>query len=452
MRILFGTDGIRGIALNELTPELAYRTGQAAALVLTKELGRRSTIIIGKDTRRSGDMLESALSAGICSVGSDVIIAGVVPTPAIAYLVTKHADAGIVISASHNPSEHNGIKIFNADGYKLSDALEEEIEKIILDKDAVKFCETNEIGRVKYGFDLVDEYIEHIVSTVGGNLAGVSFAVDCANGASSAIAPKLFEKLGAYFKCINCDPDGENINDHCGSTHLESLRDFVVENELDFGVAFDGDADRCLIVDEKGAVLDGDRIMAALATYLKNAGRLPHDTFVSTVMSNLGLHAYAKENGLHIATANVGDRYVLETMQHGDYRLGGEQSGHIIMLDYATTGDGLLTSVQFISMLKNRGGKASELSEAVKNYPQLLINVKVPNSLKAKIAKESSVQKVIDQYASQLGENGRILVRHSGTEALVRVMVEGKNFDEVNEIAKAVAEAISARVDELPNK
>ena len=442
---LFGTDGIRGVANRELTSQLAFKCGQAAAIVLTKELGHKAKIYIGKDTRISSDMLECALAAGISSVGAEVGLLGFMPTPAVAYLTVAHrVDAGVVISASHNPMEFNGIKIFNADGYKLSDALEEEIEKVVLSEEEIPVCTGADIGRVYHLENYVSEYIGYLARTIDGDLSGLRVLVDCANGAASHTARELFCSLKADCDFIFDTPDGVNINAGCGSTHMDTLRNQVVSGKFDVGIAFDGDADRCLVVDETGAIIDGDRIMAICASYLKEKGELHDDTFVATVMSNLGLHAYGRKNGLTIACAPVGDRNVLEMMQKGGYVLGGEQSGHVIFLNHSTTGDGELTAVQFLSILKQSGKKVSELTGDIPQYPQVIINVKVENPIKAKVAEDREVKMAIRDVTERLKEEGRILVRPSGTEPLVRVMVEGKDFEEVNAIAAHVADVIAS--------
>lgn len=442
---LFGTDGIRGVANKELSCDLAFKTGQAAAIVLSRATKHQAKIYIGKDTRISSDMLECALAAGISSVGAEVGLLGFMPTPAVAYLTVKHGvDAGIVISASHNPMEYNGIKIFNSQGFKLSDELEEEIEKLILSEESMPICIGAEIGRVRHMEDLANEYVDYLAHTINGDLEGLRILIDCANGAASATAPKLFEKLHANFDVIFNEPNGININAGCGSTKMEQLRERVVAGKYDVGIAFDGDADRCLIVDELGAVVDGDRIMAICASVLKERGELPLNTFVATVMSNLGLHAYARENGLTVACSAVGDRNVLEMMQKEGYILGGEQSGHVIFLEHSTTGDGELTAIQFLQILRNSKKKVSELAGKIEQYPQVIINVHVKNELKIKVIEDREVQMALRDVGAQLGSEGRILVRPSGTEPLIRVMVEGREFDMVNSIAGHVADVIES--------
>jgi len=441
----FGTDGVRGVANVELDAMLAFKIGAAAAYVLTQERqqGGKAKLLIGKDTRISSDMLENALIAGICSVGADVEPLGVIPTPAIAYLTIKHkADAGIVISASHNSYEYNGIKIFAGSGYKLSDELEARIETLIDDIESVPKASHAAIGCVlKSKIDPVVEYTDHLAETIDGDLSGLRVAVDCANGASSTTITRLMRLMECKADYRFYEPDGININDGCGSTHLENLQARVRRGEFDLGVAFDGDADRCLIVDEKGEVLDGDRIMAVCAARMKQQGKLRGGAFVATVLSNMGLHAYAKKKGMRIECANVGDRYVLEMMLNKGYILGGEQSGHVIFLEYASTGDGQLTAVQFMHILKQSGRKCSEIAAEVVPWPQVMINVQVPNADKKTIAERPEVAAAIQQQEANLGE-GRILVRASGTEALVRVMVEGIDADKVAAAAENVAEAI----------
>ena len=441
----FGTDGIRGVVNVELDAHLAFKVGRAAAYALTQQTNHRTKILIGKDTRISSDMLEAALIAGICSSGSDVELLGVIPTPAVAYLTIKHkADAGIVISASHNPYEHNGIKIFAGGGYKLSDDLEARIEEYIDHVDSLPCATHNDIGHVlKADTDAIEEYTDHIAETIQGDLSGLRVVVDCANGAASATAAKLFRKLKLDAAIRYYEPDGCNINDRCGSTHLEALQELVKNGGYDVGVAFDGDADRCLIVDDKGEVLDGDRIMAVCAAELKRQHKLRGNAFVATILSNMGLHAYAKERGMDIVCSDVGDRYVLEKMLENGYILGGEQSGHIIFLEYATTGDGELTAVQFLKMLKDSGKRASEIASEVVPWPQIMINVKVPTAMKYSLSDRPEVQEAIQQQQETLGE-GRILVRPSGTEPLVRVMVEGIDKSRVYGAAEAVAKVIES--------
>ena len=444
----FGTDGVRGVAGADLTCELAMKIGRGAAAVLTGSTGHRPRILIGKDTRQSGDMLEAALTAGLCSVGADVESLGVLPTPAVAYLVRKYqADAGVVISASHNPMEFNGIKIFAGSGYKLPDATEAKIEDLIDDFESIPRMTHDRIGRVlKSEIDPVVEYTNHLAETISGDLSGLRVAVDCANGSSSTTVERLMRLVECKAEIRFYEPDGVNINDNCGSTHLGQLKERVRRGSFDLGVAFDGDADRCLIVDETGEELDGDRIMAVCAAHMKKQGKLRGGAFVATILSNMGLHAYAEKNGMKIECSNVGDRYVLEMMLKKGYILGGEQSGHVIFLEYASTGDGELTALQFMSILKESGRKCSEIAAEVVPWPQVMINVKVPNDQKATLQEKPEIKADIEAAAAELGDNGRILVRPSGTEALVRVMVEGKDSAQVDTLAKRVAKTIESVV------
>lgn len=444
---LFGTDGARGVAITELTCETAMNIGRAAALVLTKHSDHKARILVGKDTRISSDVLESALAAGICSVGADVEILGVVPTPAVAYLVTEYkADAGVMISASHNTVEYNGIKLFSKDGFKLPDAIEEEIEALILDKpEEMQLKDGIEIGRIHRSTTALTDYINHIKSTIGGDLTGVKFGVDCANGSSAETAQRLFSELGAECVFINKDYDGTNINDNAGSTHIERLAQFVKENGLDGGVAFDGDADRCLAVDENGKILDGDKMIAILSKSLKSQNKLKNDTAVMTVMTNMGFFDFAKANGIKVEVTKVGDRYVLEEMLKDDYNIGGEQSGHIIFLDYATTGDGQLSAVQLMDYYKKSGKKMSELGSLMEQYPQVLVNVKVTPEGKKLWKEDADIKAVIDSAEKTMGDTGRVLIRESGTEPLVRVMLEGKDEKLINDEANKIADLIRER-------
>lgn len=443
---LFGTDGVRGVANTELTCDLAMRVGKAAATVLVGNTPSRAKVLIGKDTRISGDMLEGALIAGLCSVGVDVELLGVVPTPAVAYLVKKYnADAGIMISASHNPYEFNGIKIFSGDGYKLPDALEDEIESIICEEKSPMTCKYGDIGRVTHCTTAAEDYIRHVIRTVTYRLDGMRVALDCANGSASATAQTLFEQLGAKCYMLSDKPNGTNINNKCGSTHLEQLKDYVVNNKLDLGIAFDGDADRCLAVDENGNEVDGDFIMAICAYDMKARGLLKKDTLVGTVMSNMGLQVFCKENNIPFLSTAVGDRYVLEAMREGGYCLGGEQSGHVIFLDYCTTGDGQLTGVQLLSLLNRNNKKLSEMASLMKKYPQVLINIPVvPNG--GSVLEDDELKASLAKTESILGDTGRILVRKSGTEPLVRVMLEGANIELIQELGEKTAELIKNKV------
>lgn len=443
---LFGTDGIRGVVNAGLDATLAYKVGLAAAQVLTREGNHKPLVAIGKDTRISSDLLEGALIAGLCSAGADVLHLGVIPTPAVAWItVDNKADAGIVISASHNPFEHNGIKIFNGQGFKLSDALEGEIEDIILSGKEVPLKTHGDIGRVIYADQKErEDYIDHLASTVNTDLAGMRILVDCANGASSATAARLFDRFPElHTDVINADPDGVNINNGCGSTHLDKLCTMVKAGGYDLGIAFDGDADRCLACDELGNEIDGDQIMAVCGQDLMSRGELPGNAVVATVMSNLGLHVFCRERGMQLLCTDVGDRNVLEKMEECGYVLGGEQSGHMIFRRYATTGDGQLTALQLLALLHRSGKKASELVADCKRYPQLLVNVAVADKAKkAEIMANADLKAAIAQQEARLAGDGRILVRPSGTEALIRVMVEAKDEETAKSCAHELANLI----------
>ena len=439
---LFGTDGIRGIVGENLTAELAFRVGQAVACVLAEEKGSAPLITIGMDTRISSDMLESALIAGICSTGGDVMPLGTIPTPAVAYLTVKvGADAGVVISASHNPFEHNGIKVFNGQGYKLSDALEERVEAKILSQEAMPIRSGDEIGKRIHGMkNLKYEYIKHLQNTITDDLSGLRILVDCANGAAAATAPDLFSGFDIEADFIHKKLNGININDRCGSTHLKSLAAMVTAGQYDLGVAFDGDADRCLMIDEKGNEIDGDKTMAVCGKYMKDQGLLTGRTIVGTVMSNLGLHEFCNKNGIRLVCTPVGDRNVLEKMLEFGYRIGGEKSGHTIFTEYATTGDGQLTALQFLQILKRSGKPASELVSICPQYPQVLENVKLENipGLKEKIMSDPTLLEACQKEEEAMAGEGRVLVRASGTEPLIRVMVEAKT----QEIAQSCADRL----------
>lgn len=445
---LFGTDGARGVANTELTCELAMNIGRAAAMVLTSDTVEHPTFLIGKDTRISGDMLEGALVAGLCSVGANVKILGVVPTPAVAYLVSKYkADAGIMISASHNPFEFNGIKLFNDEGFKLPDELEEQIESIVLDhSEPYKVCSGDDLGRVEYISEAADEYIEHVVSTVQHDLSGMRIALDCSNGSASRTAKKLFEKLGAQCHMLFDHPDGININENCGSTHTETLMKYVRDNNLDAGLAFDGDADRCLAVDDHGELVDGDYIIAIIAADFKSRGMLKNNAVVGTVMTNMGFQKFCEANGMKFVSTKVGDRYVLEAMKLEDYNIGGEQSGHVICLDYATTGDGQLTGAQLLSLINRRQARLSSIATLMERYPQILINVKVENENKNKFYTDKEVKEEIKRVENILEGRGRILVRLSGTEPIIRVMLEGEDYAEISRLANETAAVIKERL------
>lgn len=441
---LFGTDGVRGVAGSELTIELATKLGQAGAYVLTKEQAHKPTIIVGCDTRISGGMLASALMSGICSVGANAIFAGVMPTPAIAYLTRKHkVDAGVVISASHNPMEFNGIKFFNGDGYKLSDALEDEIEALIAnDMKDVTLPTGSEIGKIEYRFDLIREYIDFMKKTVPVDLTGMKIVIDCAEGASYKTSVETLRELGAELVAIHTNPDGTNINSNCGSTHMEELQARVVYEKAAVGLAFDGDADRMLAVDENGKMVDGDEIMAICANHMKEKGTLKKDTVVVTVMSNLGFTLMGQERNLHIEKTKVGDRYVLENMLANGYNLGGEQSGHVIFLDDNTTGDGLLSALHLLRVMVDTGKPLSELAQVMEVLPQALVNAKVPNHKKESFMEYPEIAGAIAELEEKFAGEGRVLIRPSGTEPLVRVMIEGKNQTQIEEEAKKLAELI----------
>ncbi len=447
---LFGTDGIRGIANKDLTCELATQLGRAAAGVLINKTNKAPRVLIGKDTRLSSDMLESAMAAGLCSVGASVISLGVVPTPAVAYLVEKYkADAGIMISASHNSYEYNGIKIFSGDGYKLPDMLEEKIEDIVLGKDSIEedYAINDAIGTVTYADTAVRDYIEHVKNTMHFSLDGMEIALDCANGSACATAPALFEELGAKLHLLNCEPDGINVNDNCGSTHMEALIEYVkAHDEVCCGIAFDGDADRCLAVDENGNMVDGDYIMAICALDMKSRGKLAKDCMVGTIMTNLGLVKFCEENGMRFEATKVGDRYVLEEMLLSGYNFGGEQSGHVIFKDYATTGDGQLTAAHLLSILKRREAKLSSLSTLMQHFPQVTINLTVSDEGKTGFYTDKKIKAAISEVTKTLGSDGRIIVRPSGTEPLLRVMVEGQDEKVINELANKVADVVKAQL------
>ena len=445
MSRMFGTDGVRGVAGAELTIELATKLGQAGAYVLTKEQEHQPTLIVGCDTRISGGMLANALMAGICSVGANAIYVGVMPTPAIAYLTRKHkVDAGVVISASHNPMEFNGIKFFNGDGYKLSDALEDEIEELIRNnmKDVVLPIGSG-VGRIDYRFDLRDEYVEFMKKCVPVDLKGMKIVIDCAEGASYYTSVKTLKDLGADLVAIHTKPDGTNINANCGSTHMEELQARVVYEKADVGLAFDGDADRMLAVDEKGNLVDGDQLMAICGCHMKKKGILKKNTIVVTVMTNLGFSLMGEREGIHVEKTKVGDRYVLENMLENGYNIGGEQSGHIIFLDDNTTGDGLLSGLHLLQVMKETGGKLSELAEVMEILPQALVNAKVPNHKKEKFMEYTEIAEAIKALEDKFNGEGRVLIRPSGTEPLVRVMIEGKNQSEIEEEAQKLAELIT---------
>ena len=453
MRKYFGTDGIRRIANTELSPELVYRVAKSGAYVLSKHTDKTPTILIGRDTRLSGTLIESAMVAGFLSYGANVKLLGVMPTPAVAYLTRKlQADASVVISASHNTFEFNGIKYFSNKGMKIPDTLEEEIEEVM---DSGKIEEltamSDKIGVAEDRQDLLEEYVYFFRKNFEEDLENLDkenfvVAIDTANGATSCVAEKVFTKLGIKHYIINNHPDGININDKCGSTHMEGLQKFVVEHKCNLGIAYDGDGDRCLAVNEKGELVDGDCIMAIISNYLKEKGKLKKDTLVATVMSNLGLRKYAEENGIHFEATKVGDRYVLENMLENGYNLGGEQSGHIILLDYNPTGDGILTSLMLIKILLEKKASVSKLCEIIKIYPQVLINAKVSADKKYDYEKDPEIKARIDELEKEFSGNGRVLIRPSGTEPLVRVMIEGENQEYIKEKAESLAKFIEQKL------
>lgn len=445
---LFGTDGARGVANSELTCELSMEIGRAAAMVLTDQTHKRPKVMIGTDTRQSSDMLKSAIAAGLCSVGADVLILGVVPTPAVAHLVREYNyDAGIMISASHNPCEFNGIKIFKSDGYKLPDVLEDEIESIILDKAQTPPVKIREdVGRITRSNSAHRDYIKHLAESANYSFGGMRIALDCANGSASTTAQKLFESLGAQCLMLSCEPNGININDKCGSTNVDALRKYVRENSCDVGFAFDGDADRLIAVDENGDKVDGDEIIALCSKDMKERGTLNHDTAVVTVMSNMGFFKFAEENGIVCKKTKVGDRYVLEEMLKGGYSIGGEQSGHVIFLDYATTGDGELTAIQILNAMKRTHKKLSQLASCMDIFPQVLINVEVSAEGKEKFDSDDKIKESIRKAEEILGDDGRVLVRISGTEPLIRVMLEGKNTEEIGILGENIAKVVKERL------
>ena len=449
MRKYFGTDGIRRIANTELTPELVYKVAKAGAYVLSKHTDHAPTILIGRDTRISGTLIESAMVAGFLSYGANVKILGVMPTPGVAYLTKKlKADASVVISASHNTFEFNGVKYFSNKGMKISDELEEEIEEIM---DSGKIDEltacNDKIGVSEIATDLLDEYVYFFRKNFEEDIENLNnddfvVAIDTANGATSVVADKVFTALGIRHYIINDTPNGININDGCGSTHLEMLKQYVIDKKCNLGIAYDGDGDRCLAVDENGNEIDGDKILAVISKYLKAKGKLNKDTVVATVMSNLGLNKYAKENGLNFIQTKVGDRYVLEEMLKEGYNLGGEQSGHVICLDYNPTGDGILTSLMLIKAILEENKSASEVTGIMKAYPQVLINAKVSSEKKNDFDKDEDVKNAIDALNKEFDGNGRVLIRASGTEPLVRVMIEGEDQEYITKKAKEIADLI----------
>ena len=449
----FGTDGIRRIANTELTPELVYKVAKAGAYVLAKHSNHAPTILIGRDTRLSGTLIESAMTAGFLSYGANVKLLGVLPTPGVAYLTKKlKADASVVISASHNTYDFNGIKYFSNKGMKIPDSIEEEIEEILESGDLEKLtAESNKIGVSEVREDLLDEYLYFFRKNFEDefeNLYNDDFvvAIDTANGATSVIADKVYTALGIKHYIINNTPNGININENCGSTHLDMLKKFVTSNKCDLGIAYDGDGDRCLAVDENGNEIDGDIIMAIISNALKKENKLAKNSLVATVMSNLGMRKYAKDNGIHLEQTKVGDRYVLENMLENGYNLGGEQSGHIIFLDYNPTGDGILTSLMLLRVMLKEKKKLSDLAKITKIYPQVLINAKVSNEKKDDFKKDKEIVEKIENLEKEFEGNGRVLIRASGTEPLVRVMIEGENIEDITKKAQEMADLITKKL------
>ena len=444
MSRLFGTDGVRGVANEELTPHLAMQLGQAGAYVLSRENQHKPTIMVGCDTRISGDMLANALMAGACSVGANAVFVGVVPTPAVAYLTRKYkVDAGVVISASHNPVEFNGIKFFDGNGYKLPDSLEDEIEALIRNgMQGIKFPIGAGVGKIKYRTDAREEYINHAIQAVKVDLAGMKIVVDCAEGAAFYTSIEALKESGAEIVAIHTNPDGTNINANCGSTHMEELQARVVYEKANLGLAFDGDADRLLAVDENGKIVDGDQIMAIVGNHMKAQGKLKLDTIVATVMSNLGFFLMGEKNGIRIEQTKVGDRYVLERMREMGASLGGEQSGHIIFLDENTTGDGLLSALHLLQVVVETKKPLSELAKIMEVMPQALLNAKVPNHKKEHYMEYPEIADAIDALNKKFAGEGRVLIRPSGTEPLVRVMIEGKDQKMIEAEARKLADLI----------
>lgn len=440
---LFGTDGVRGVANRELTAELALALGAAAArhLASSERPGRR-VAVIGRDPRASGEMLEAAVIAGLTSQGVDALRVGVLPTPAVAYLTGAYdADFGVMISASHNPMPDNGIKIFGPGGHKLDDDTEDQIEELVAAGPGLRPVGAG-IGRRIDAEDAADRYLRHLSKTCTLRLDGLSVVVDCAHGAASSVAPRAYRAAGARVIAINAEPNGLNINDGCGSTHLDSLKAAVLEHRADIGLAHDGDADRCLAIDANGDLVDGDHIMVVLALAMRDAGELASDTLVTTVMSNLGLHLAMRAAGIAVRTTGVGDRYVLEELRAGDYSLGGEQSGHIVMPAVGSTGDGIVTGLRLMTRMVQTRSSLADLASVMRSLPQVLINVKVAD--KATAAAAPSVQTAVEKAEAELGDTGRILLRPSGTEPMIRVMVEAPEEDVAHRVATRVAEAVSA--------
>ena len=445
MRKYFGTDGIRGIAGESLTADLSFKVGKALGKLLT-EKKEHPKVVIGRDTRISCDMIEQALTAGLTSTGVNVMTVGTIPTPAIAYLTkTIETDSGIMISASHNPYQDNGIKIFGPDGFKLTDEEELEIESLIDNSEQIKNASFEKIGKVYSGNELTQKYVQHIKQSISGDLSNIKIALDCANGATTGVAPFIFGDLEADIETIGCQPNGININDNVGSTKIETISKFVKENSVDVGFAFDGDGDRVLAVDAKGHVVDGDKIMFILAKHLKEQGELKDNMVVSTVMSNIGFYKAIEENGLQSVKTAVGDRYVVEEMRKNDYSLGGEQSGHIVMMNYATTGDGILTAVKLADIIKTSGKSLEELASEVNIYPQKLVNIKVVDKKAA--MEDVEILAECEKVEKELEGNGRILLRASGTENLIRVMVEASSDELTDKYCEQVAKIVREKFE-----
>ena len=445
MRKYFGTDGIRGIAGESLTADLSFKVGKALGKLLT-EKKEHPKVVIGRDTRISCDMIEHALTAGLTSTGVNVMTVGTIPTPAIAYLTkTIETDSGIMISASHNPYQDNGIKIFGPDGFKLTDEQELEIESLIDNSEKIKNASFEKIGKVYGGNELTQKYIQHIKQSITGDLSDIKIALDCANGATTGVAPFIFGDLEADIETIGCQPNGVNINDNVGSTKIETISEFVKENNVDVGFAFDGDGDRVLAVDANGNIVDGDKIMFILAKHLKEQGELKDNMVVSTVMSNIGFYKAIEENGLQSVKTAVGDRYVVEEMRKNDYSLGGEQSGHIVLMNYATTGDGILTAVKLSNIIKTSGKSLKELASEVSIYPQKLVNIKVIDKKTA--MEDSEILSECEKVEKELEGNGRILLRASGTENLIRVMVEASSDELTDKYCEQVAKIVREKFE-----
>jgi len=446
---LFGTDGVRGIANSELSTHMAFRIGRITANILTREFGEPPKILVGMDTRISGPMLGAALSAGVCSAGGDVINLGILPTPAVAYLVRElKGSAGVVISASHNTMEYNGIKIFNSEGFKLPDELEDEIEAFVLSKgDDLEVLTGRRVGRITEDYKAVDKYVDYmsaVYESLGSaaDLSGMKIAIDCAEGATFKAAPDILERLGADLHVIHNEPNGININENCGSTHMEAIKKYVVENDMDVGIAFDGDGDRCLMVDEKGKEINGDQIMSVCAHFMKERSALNKNMLVATVMSNMGLGLMARENNINLLRTQVGDKFVLEKMLECGARIGGEQSGHVIFLNYNTTGDGILTALNVLNIMKQKGEPLSDINIQMKMMPQVLVGAAVSNSKKYDYDKTPEIAEAIAELEKLYEDRGRLLIRASGTEPLVRIMIEGEDKVKMQKEADRIKELI----------